>query len=143
MNPTLNYAVMLPPIASDRNPMSIWEGAGSSFKVNARSKNKEEAVKFLKWFTDRDQQTYLAQATSNLPANKECVGEISPILEQFADDTQLTTHPNTWGISEFPLVIETLDRGIQSIIIGEKTPEQVAEEVQKVKERELAKKKVQ
>ncbi|MGA2774946.1 MAG: extracellular solute-binding protein [Candidatus Omnitrophota bacterium] len=142
MNPHLNYAVMLPPRVTDKNPMSIWGSAGSSFMVNARSKNKEEAVKFLKWLTDRDQQAYLAEATSNLPANKECLGEISPVLAQFADDMELTTHPNTWEVSEFPLVIETLDRGIQSIIIGEKTPEQVAAEVQKVKERESAKKRI-
>ncbi len=139
MNPTLDYAVMLPPEATEENPMSIW-GNASSFMVNARSKNKEEAVRFLQWLTRRDQQAYLAQRTSNLPANKECLGNISPILAQFADDTELTTHPNLWGVSEFHLVTETLERGIQSIIIGEKTPEQVAGEVQKVKERELLKK---
>jgi ABC-type glycerol-3-phosphate transport system substrate-binding protein len=53
---------------------------------------------------------------------------------------ELTTHPNIWGVSEFPAVIEVIDKGIQSIIIKEKTPEQVAKEVQKIKERELAKK---
>jgi hypothetical protein len=41
-------------------------------------------------------------------------------------------------VSEFPAVIEAFDKGIQSIIIGEKTPEQVAAEVQRIKERELA-----
>ena len=139
MNPALDYGVMLPPAASDENPMSIW-GNASSFMVNARSKNKEEAVAFLQWLSRRDQQAYLAQRTSNLPANKECLGEISPLLAQFADDVELTTHPNLWGVSEFPLVSETLARGLQSIVIGEKTPEQVAAEVQKVKERELLKK---
>jgi hypothetical protein len=34
-----------------------------------------------------------------------------------------------------------LDKGIQAIIIAEKTPEQVAAQVQKIKERELARKK--
>jgi ABC-type glycerol-3-phosphate transport system substrate-binding protein len=53
------------------------------------------------------------------------------------------THPNIWGVSEFSAVIEAWDRGLQSIIIGEKTPEQVASEVQKVKDRELVKKKAQ
>ena len=51
-----------------------------------------------------------------------------------------TTHPNVWGVSEFPAVIEALDKGIQSIIIGERTPEQVAANVQKIKTREQAKK---
>jgi raffinose/stachyose/melibiose transport system substrate-binding protein len=140
MNPKLNYGVMLPPKASEALPMSIWGGAGSSFLVNARSKNTQEAVKFLEWITDKDQQVYLAQATNNLPANKESLSQIPSILSQFADDVEYATHPNVWGVSEFPAVIEVLDKGIQSIVIGEKTPEQVATEAQKIKERELAKK---
>ncbi len=139
MNPNLNYGAMLPPKASDKFPMSVWGGAGSSFMVNARSKNKEEAVKFLEWLTDKDQQAYLAEATNNLPANKESVKKLPGILSDFASVMELSTHPNVWGVSEFSTVIEAFDKGIQSIIIAEKTPEQVASEVQKIKERELAK----
>ncbi|MCK9432052.1 MAG: extracellular solute-binding protein [Candidatus Omnitrophica bacterium] len=141
MNPDLEYGSMLPPAASDKYPMSIWGGAGSSFMVNARSKNKEEAVKFLAWLTGQDQQAYLAAETNNLPANKNSLSKIPEVLAQFARGMDYATHPNVWGVSEFSLVIEAFDRGIQSIIIGEKTPEQVAAEVQKVKERELAKRK--
>lgn len=140
MNPNLNYSVMLPPKVSDEHPRSIWGGAGSSFMVNARSGKKVQAVNFLKWLTTEEQQAYLSESTKNLPANKNCLGEISPILARFADDMEITTHPNIWGVSEFPAVIEAWDKGIQSIIIREKTPEQVAFVVQKIKERELAKK---
>ncbi|MFA5090881.1 MAG: extracellular solute-binding protein [Candidatus Omnitrophota bacterium] len=139
MNPNLDYAVMLPPQASDKYPMRIWGGAGSSFMVNARSKNKEEAVKFLRWLTEKEQQVYLAEVTQNLPANKNSLSNISKILAQFADDMENATHPNLWGISEFPQVIEAFDKGIQSIIIGEKTPEQIAAQVQAVKVRQLSK----
>jgi ABC-type glycerol-3-phosphate transport system substrate-binding protein len=141
MNPNLDYAAMLPPAASDRYPMMVWGGAGSSFVVNKRSPNKEIAIEFLKWLTARDQQIFLANKTKNLPANKDALTGIPTILAQFADDMEYTTHPSTWGISEFPVVTEALDKGIQSIIIGEKTPQQVAGEVQKIKERELARKK--
>jgi len=140
MNPNLEYGAMLPPEATDKNPIAIWGGAGSSFMVNARSKNKEEAVKFLIWLTDQDQQAYLAGATNNLPANKNSLSKIPEILAQFARGMDYATHPNVWGVSEFSMVIEAFDRGIQSIIIGEKTPVQVAGEVQVIKERELAKK---
>ncbi|MDD5668826.1 MAG: extracellular solute-binding protein [Candidatus Omnitrophica bacterium] len=141
MNPNLNYGVMLPPRASDKYPMSIWGGAGTSFMVNDRSPRKEEAIKFLQWFTEKDQQVFFAEKTNNLPANKESIKNIPEILAQFSDDIEYATHPNTWGVSEFPPVIEALDKGIQSIIIGEKSPEQVSQDVQKIKERELAKKK--
>jgi ABC-type glycerol-3-phosphate transport system substrate-binding protein len=140
MNPGLEYAAMLPPKASEKFPMVIWGGAGSSFMVNARSPRKEEAVRFLKWLTDKEQQAFLAEATNNLPANKYCLKKIPSVLAQFADDMDNSTHPNTWGVSEFPPVVEAFSKGIQSILIGEKTPEQVAEEVQKIKDRELAKK---
>ena len=140
MNPKLEYGAFLPPKVSNKYPMAIWGGAGSSFMVNARSKNKEEAIKFLRWLTEAPQQAYLAESTNNLPANKESLNWIPPVMADFAKAMDNATHPNVWGISEFSLVIEAFDKGIQSIIIGEKTPEQVAQEVQKVKERELAKK---
>lgn len=140
MNPSLDYAAMLPPKASEKYPISIWGGAGSSFMVNANSPHKEEAVKFLRWLTERDQQAYLAEATNNLPANKDSLNKIPEVMAQFAKGMDFATHPNIWGVSEFSAVIEALDKGIQSIIIGEKTPEQVASEVQRIKEKELAKK---
>ncbi len=140
MNPKLDYGVMLPPKASENFALSIWGGAGSSFMVNAKSPNKEEAVKFLELLTSSPQQAYLSETTNNLPANKECLNKIPEVLAQFARGMESATHPNVWGVSEFPQVIEAWDKGIQSIIIGEKTPEQVASEVQKIKERELAKK---
>lgn len=140
MNPELNYAAMFAPRVSERYPLSVWGGAGSSFMVNQRSQSKEEAVKFLKWLTEKEQQVFLSEQTNNLPSNKEAAGKISPALAQFAGAIEFSTHPRVWGVSEFSQVIEAFDKGIQSIIIGEKTPEQVAQEVQKIKERELAKK---
>ena len=139
MNPNLNYAAMFVPRVSERYPMLIWGGAGSSFMVNANSKNKEKAVEFLKWFSDTEQQAYLAQATNNLPANKDCLAGISPMLSQFAQSMENTTHPNIWPVHEKGPVVEAFTVGIQSIILGTKTPEQVAQEVQEVKEREMQK----
>ncbi len=141
MNPNLNYGALLPPQVSDQYPFAIWGGAGSSFMVSAKSQNKEEAVKFLQWLTDKDQQAYLAEATNNLPANKNSVTRIPDILASFSRSIEFATHPNVWGVSEFSAVIEAFDKGIQSIIIDEKTPEEVAAEVQAVKARELAKRK--
>ena len=132
---------MLPPAASNGFPMAVWGGAGSSFLVNAHSPNKKLAIEFLKWLTAKEQQAFLANKSQNLPANKEALEGISPILAQFTEDIKYATHPNIWGVTEFPVVTETLDKGIQSIIIGEKTPRQVAFEVQIVKEREMARNK--
>lgn len=136
MNPGLSYGVLMPPKISDNFPRAIWGGAGSSFMVNPNSPLKEEAIEFLKWITEVPQQVFLAEETRNLPSNKDCVEKINPILSQFADDMDLVVHPSQLPVSEFPTVIEAFDKGIQSIIIGEKTPEQVADHVQGVKKRE-------
>ena len=136
MNPDLNYGAMLPPRVTDTNPMLIWGGAGSSFMINARSKKIQQAVEFLRWLTARKQQTYLFQATNNLPVNRESLISMPKINQEFASGMDYATHPSAWDASEFLMVIETYTKGIQSIILGEKTPEQVAAETQAIKERE-------
>lgn len=138
MNPDLDYGVMMPPRASDLHPLKIWGGAGSSFMVNARSKKMRQAVEFLRWLTAAKQQAYLFQVTNNLPVNKQCAISMPNINQEFASGMDYATHPSAWDASEFLMVIETYTRGIQSIILGEKTPEQVAAETQAVKERELS-----
>ncbi len=139
MNPNLDYGVMPPPPISQAYPLKIWGSAGSSFVVNDGSPNKDKAIAFLKWLTARDQQVQLATQTNNLPSNKEALVSVSPILEDFAKGMEQSTHPNIWPINEDPSVSEAFDKGIQDIIIGEKTPDQVAREVQKVKDRQSSK----
>jgi ABC-type glycerol-3-phosphate transport system substrate-binding protein len=139
MNPNLQYAPLLPPAVSSAHPVRIWGGAGSSFVVNAKSPHRETAIRFLRWLTDESQQAYLAESTENLPSNKASLSKISPILAQFADDMEYATHPNIYPVHENPVVSEAFDKGIQSILIGEKKPEEVVEEVQRIKEKERAK----
>ena len=139
MNPHLDYEVILPPEFSDKYLIKIWGGAGASFYVNVNSPLKEEAVKFLKWLTKREQQIFLVNKTLNLPSNKYALSKIPNELSQFADDSERITHPNMWPQQEYPKVIETFTKGIQAIIIKEKTPEQLALEVQQVKEKEMKK----
>ncbi len=139
MNPDLEYGVFMPPRVNQELPMKVWGGAGSSFVVNNASNKKEKAVAFLKWLTLPEQQEYLAIMTNNLPANKEALRNVPEILMDFAKAMEETTHPLTWPLNESPIVVEKFDRGIQSIIIGEKEPEQVAREVQAAKQNELQK----
>ncbi len=141
MNPDLEYGIMLPPRISRSNPMMIWGGSGTSFMVNDRSEDKEEAIRFLQWLTGVKQQAYLAKQTNNLPANKNSLSRIPSVLSEFAKSMDNTTHPNIWPVQEFPIVTERFNKGIQSIIIGEKTPEELSREIQALKEREMAKKK--
>ena len=135
MNPDLDYSAMLPPRVSTKHPMKIWGGAGSSFVVNNQSFRRANAIQFLKWLTKEEQQSTLAAETENLPANKKSLGRLSKILTRFANDMSHSTHPNVFPVHEDAEVTVALDKGIQSILIGEKTPAEIAQEVEKVKEK--------
>jgi ABC-type glycerol-3-phosphate transport system substrate-binding protein len=133
MNPDLNYGVMLPPAFSSSHSMKIWGGAGSSFMVNAHSKNLKQAVDFLRWLSEPEQQVYLSKETLNLPSNRKSLKGVPAVLAAFASQMDVTTHPSQWPVNEAPTVTEALDKGIQSILIGEKTAQQVAEDVEAAK----------
>jgi len=139
MNPGLDYGVIPPPPISTAFPLKIWGSSGSSFVVNGSSPNKDKAIAFLKWLTAKEQQVVLARETYNLPSNKEALSVISPLLEEFAKGMDQSTHPNIWPLNEDPSVSEAFDKGIQDIIIGEKTPQQVAQDVQKAKDLQMSK----
>lgn len=139
MNPGLNYGAFMPPAVSGKFPRVIWGGAGSSLMVNAHSTKKDKAIAFLKWLTEKDQQVFLSKETKNLPSTPDALGDIPTVLAQFADDMEATTHPSRFPVSESSPVIEAFDKGIQSILTGERTPQQVAAQVAKVKAEELAK----
>jgi ABC-type glycerol-3-phosphate transport system substrate-binding protein len=134
MNPDLSFAAFPPPRVSKKYPVKIWGGAGSSFMVNGVSPNKDDAIQFLKWLTEPAQQIELAKDTLNLPANRKSLADLPPVLTSFASRMDMITHPSQWPVTEKPTVTEALDKGIQSILIGEKTPEQVAADVQAVKD---------
>lgn len=133
MNPDLEYGVMLLPKLVNR-PMVTWGGAGSSFFVNAKSPRANEAIAFLKWLTAEPQQQYLTEATQNIPSNRAAAAALPPALAAFADDMDATVHPRLFNVQEDSSVIEAFNKGIQSILIGELTPEQVAKQVERIKQ---------
>jgi ABC-type glycerol-3-phosphate transport system substrate-binding protein len=135
LSPELDYSFFPLPRASSKFPVKIWGGAGSSFMVNARSAYKKEAIEFLKWLTDIPQQKFLAQATNNLPAVKGCEELLSPRLAELIDDLGSITHPNIWPYQEDSRVIEVMGKGLQQIILGIKTPQSIAKEIQGAKDR--------
>jgi Maltose-binding periplasmic proteins/domains len=137
MNPDLNYGTFLPPQVSKDHQVVLWGGAGSSFKVNAASPKKEQAIAFLKWLTAAEQQAFLAKETSNLPANKDSLLNIPPVLRQFADAMQYAVHPSQLPYNEYPRVVEAMGKGIQLIIIGQKSPSELAKELAALKTEEL------
>lgn len=150
LNPELDYAFFSLPEVSDQHAIKVWGGAGSSFMVHARSKSKEEALRFLEWITQAPQQTFLVNETNNLPAVKMDPEKFPSILKKLGNDLKMSvedfpsgspeqadklTHPNVWPKNEDSRVIEVINRGLQQIVMGRKSPQEVAQEIQSVKER--------
>jgi len=137
MNPDLDYGVLLPPPVSKRYPLFIWGGAGSSFVINAHSSKQDKSIMFLQWLTEKDQQKFLSEATANLPANRYALADLPPELADFAGGMEHLTHPTLWPVEEDAVVKEKFTKGLQSILIGEKTPQQVAQDIQAAKTRQV------
>lgn len=133
INPKLDYGIFMPPQLSSEYPMKIWGGVGAPFIVNAGSRHKKEAIGFLKWLTAEKQQAYLSGATYNLPVNKWAIFYVPPQLKEFADDMDKVVDPKALPVVENSKVSEELDKGIQAIINGQSTPEEVAKSVDKIK----------
>lgn len=139
LKPDLNYAFFPLPKISDAYPLKIWGGAGSSFMVNAQSPNREKVIAFLKWLTLPEQQKFLAEETNNLPAIKGILESLSSTLKALAEDLDILTHPNIWPYNEDSRVLEVMNVGLQQIVMGIKSPQEVAQEIQAVKTRVLQK----
>jgi len=97
--------------------------------VNAASPDRENAVKFLEWLTAPAQQARYAKETFNLPASSAVTKQVKleGAVGQFADDAGRII-PNILK-SRGNEVDTQITRGIQSIILKQKTPKQVVQEV--------------
>lgn len=137
LNPDLDYAFFALPRASSDYPVKIWGGAGSSFMVNSKSPYKQEAIEFLKWITLKEQQEILVKDTNNLSAIKGCEEVTPPVLKGLTSTLDNLTHPDIWPKNEDSRVLEVMNRGLQQIIMGVKTPQEVLEAMQRVKEKVL------
>ncbi|MCL1972265.1 MAG: extracellular solute-binding protein [Endomicrobia bacterium] len=136
MNPNLNYGVMMPPsLPEAKYPLLLFGGEGSSLFVNANSPNRQKASDFLRWMTQRGPQAQLAKETLNIPSNREVAEDLPPILRIFSENIKNTFEQlpviETWQVINF------ININLQSVIIGERTPEQAAKEVQGEKERQM------
>jgi len=134
LNPGLDYVFFPLPRVSTKNPLKIWGGAGSIFMINNRSPNKDKALAFLRWLTSPAQQRYLTGATDNLPAVKGCDDVIPERLKPVLGMMGQLIHPSRWPVNEDPGVTDLLNKCLQQIVIGLKTPEAAAKEVQEFKE---------
>lgn len=132
------YSVFFPPsLEGYDNPLYIPGGVGAQLFAVGTSPHKEEAIKFLQWLTEAKQQAEYANSSFNLPANVEVVDQVpmSEVLNAFA--ANMDKVPPTLRATMKPAVETTMTKGIQRIIAGEDTPENVVKLMQLAHETEI------
>lgn len=133
-NPSFkNYGVFFPPSAG-KYPVRIPGGVGAMAFVVGTSPHKAEAVKFLQWLTAPKQEAAYAISSDNLPANKNVAGKVkmSPVLTTFAKTMNKIIPSVKVGMTV--AVDTTMDKGLQEILSGQATPQQVAARMQKAQD---------
>ncbi len=140
MNPALNYGIMYPPSLPDaKYPLLVFGGDGSSMFVNASSPRKDNAIAFLKWLTQREQQSFLAKETLNIPSNKESAQDLPEVLKLFSESINRAFENlpmiESWQVTNY------ININLQSVIIGEKSPNDAVKEIESEKQRQMKVKK--
>jgi ABC-type glycerol-3-phosphate transport system substrate-binding protein len=131
-----NYGVFFPPSAG-KYPVRIPGGVGAMAFVVGTSPHKAEAVKFLQWLTAPAQEAKYAASSDNLPANKNVAGKIklTPVLTAFAKN--MTKIIPSIKVGMTAAVDTTMDKGLQDILSGQASPQDVAARMEKAQETNL------
>jgi ABC-type glycerol-3-phosphate transport system substrate-binding protein len=110
-------------------PRSFGAG-GKNAVIHAKGKNVDEALKFVKWLTEKEQEQVMMQMVPLVPTNPEAIdpAKILPQLKTFADQLSRIQMVPTQRTAQ---VNEAFVKGVQSLLLKEKTVEQVLDDVDK------------
>lgn len=134
MNPDLDYGVMtFPRPKTAKYPLYVLGGLGRSAVITTSSRERREAVKFLRWLTALPQQERWAREPNGFPALMKAQEAIHPQLAPFLEKMK-DLAPNLY-LEERREVLETLSKGMQSLLIGDQDSQTVLEAVDRVKKK--------
>lgn len=104
-------------------------GPSKGAAVNPKSKNAAEALKFVKWLTEPAQQQVFMDQVPLIPSNPAALKgqQLSPQIAGFTTLVdQLQIVPTPWKAQ----VYEALTKGAQSLVLKEKTVDQVLNDLE-------------
>jgi len=119
----------LPKATDGKIEPRAYGGPGKSGVVNAKGPHTAEALAFLKWLTDTPQAEFFMTEVPLVPANPAALDpkKVSPQIAGFAallDKIQIVPTDSTAQVNE------VLTKGAQSIVLKEKSVDQVLDEVE-------------
>jgi raffinose/stachyose/melibiose transport system substrate-binding protein len=127
---TAYSAFPLPKMPNGTTAPRTFGGTGKNGVVNAKGKNVDESLKYIKWLTEKEQEITFMEMVPLVPTNPAALdpAKISPQLTTFAgliDKVYKVRNP-----MKGPLV-EAFMKGVQSMLLKEKTVEQVLDDLEK------------
>ncbi|MCF6410324.1 ABC transporter substrate-binding protein [Pseudalkalibacillus salsuginis] len=131
MNPDLEIGFFPMPSAEGKDPtMTTW--VDGSYGINANSKNKEDAKKFLEFMTTEKFAKLFSDELARIPAvpgvttDDELVTAIAEATNEYSTSYMMLVHFNKGN----PTTKATLETELQGMYLGKQTPEEVAEKLQ-------------
>ncbi|MDA5109575.1 extracellular solute-binding protein [Brevibacillus thermoruber] len=135
MNPDLPIDFFPMPTDDGSTVLTTW--VDGSYAVNAKSKHKQEALKFLAFMTTKKFGELFAGEFKRISAVPG-VSTDDPLVNKMAEMSQSIATPYLMVVhfaEGNPSTKKTLENALQGMYLGKLTPEQVAQEVQKSAEK--------
>ncbi|HWO74998.1 MAG TPA: extracellular solute-binding protein [Bacillus sp. (in: firmicutes)] len=132
MNPDLDFGFFPMPSAIGNEP-TVTSWVDGSFAINANSEHVEEAKTFLEFLTTEEFGTLFTEefkmisAIPGIESNDELVNGLSQAVENMSMPYLILVH----FAGGNPSTKVTLETELQGMYLGDKTPQEVAEAVQK------------
>ncbi len=119
----------------DGDPAKIAGVAGGGIALNSdlSGEKKEAAFTFLKYFYSDEMFQKLVKANIIVPADVEMDDSIPEVFQEANSFAQGGLAP-VYDATLTPELTDIINNGLQSITLGEKTPEELAEEMEKESE---------
>ncbi|UFJ41438.1 extracellular solute-binding protein [Brevibacillus humidisoli] len=134
MNPDLQLDFFPMPTEDGKSVITTW--VDGSWGVNAKSAHKEEAKKFMEFLASKKFGELFANEFKRISAVPG-VSVDDPLVNKMAELSQSSSTPYLILVhfnEGNPTPKATIENTLQGMYLGERTPEQVAQEVQKAAE---------
>ncbi|MED1915857.1 extracellular solute-binding protein [Bacillus thuringiensis] len=131
LNPDLPLDFFPMPTDDGKQVLTTW--VDGSYAVNAKSKHKAEALKFMEFMATKKFGELFANQFKRISAVPG-VSTDDPLVNKMAELSQSSATPYLMVVNFAegkPTTKQTLENALQGMYLGKLTPEQVVEEVQK------------
>ncbi|WP_181347203.1 ABC transporter substrate-binding protein [Thalassobacillus sp. CUG 92003] len=131
MNPDLNFDFFPMPSATGKEP-TVTSWVDGSYAINANSENKEAAKEFLQFMTTEEfgelftKEFKMISAIPGIESDDQLVNDLSQAADQRSTPYMILVH----FAGGNPSTKETIEKELQGMYLGERTPQEVAETVQ-------------